>query len=117
MLNRWHSLDNEINFDDSQKKQAYQMITANIFRFFKEESFLRDVLKNSKKPTLHIEYEDIEKNPDATFEKVVKFLAGDENKKITNEENILPIPKKNSTNISQELESNYINYISGTIYN
>lgn len=112
---RWHFLDEETIFSAEEKKKAYQIISSDIPRYFNEEAFLLDVLAKSKKPSLHIKYEDLESNPEIAFQKILDFLAQKENKKINEEETLIDVPKKNPGQLSKELKENYIKYISGTL--
>ncbi len=116
ITDEWHPGEKEIIFDKQKKELAYKKITSDILRFFEEEDFILSIGKQSKKPVLHIEYEDIEQDAKKTAENVVKFLSDDKNQNTPVEEKVLSLPIKNSIELYQELKNNYLNYITGKIF-
>jgi len=113
--NEWHPGKKEIDFDAAKKRRAYELTAKNIYRHMQEEAFLLSFAKNSKKPILHIEYEDMEASPDIIFEKTIKFISQDESKKIETEDKLFEVPTKNSNSLSKEIEKNFIKFISGSL--
>lgn len=115
ITDEWHPGQKEIIFDKKQKELAYKKITADIWRFFEEADFILSIAKESKKPVLQIEYEDLEKDPQMSAETVISFLSKGVIEKSLTEEKVLSVPEKNKSALYRELKNNYLSYILGSL--
>lgn len=115
LTDQWHDIDDHLVLNDDQIHIAYRLIVKNIERLFSEEEFILSVKDKIKKPILHLQYEQIESNPNAIFESVVRFLADDRAIKIPQEERNVPVPNKSSNKLQHMLRSNFIEFISGRL--
>ncbi len=115
LTGQWHNIDDTLSLNKTQINIAYRLIVKNIERLFAEEEFILSVKDKIKKPILHLQYEQIESNPNAIFESVVRFLADDRAIKIPQEVRSVPVPNKSSNNLHHMLRSNFIEFISGRL--
>lgn len=111
----WHPGTKEINFDEATKKKAYIKMSASISRFIYEEDFILSIKDNYSKPFLHIEYENLDDNPEEIFQKIFTFLSQNDNHTVVEETSKFPIPQKNSSTLSKELKNNYFKFITGEL--
>jgi hypothetical protein len=107
--------DQEPVLNDAQLIRAHRLTIKNTERFFSEEEFILFVKNTLKKPILHIEYEDIDLDANLAFEKVVEFLSVGEKKESLGEENIIPVPKKSSNQLSLKIKANFMDYVTGSL--
>ena len=115
LTGQWHNIEDTLSLNKTQINIAYRLIVKNIERLFAEEEFILSVKDKIKKPILHLQYEQIESNPNAIFESVVRFLADDRAIKIPQEVRSVPVPNKSSNNLHHMLRSNFIEFISGRL--
>jgi len=115
ITDEWHPGEKQFIFDNKKKERAYKQINADILRFSKEEDFMLSIAKASKKPSLIIEYEDIQSNPNESMERLVNFLSQNNSGESITEDSSVEVPKKNSSELNQELKNNYMKFISGDL--
>ena len=115
ITDEWHPGEKQFIFDNKKKEKAYKQINADILRFSKEEDFMLSIAKASKKPSLIIEYEDIQSNPNESMKRLVNFLSQNNSGESIEEDNYVEVPKKNSSELNQELKNNYMKFISGDL--
>jgi len=111
----WHPGKDEIELTEAQKLRAYTLIVRNISRFHNEEILLLSLPKIINVPIKHFYYEDLERDPDAFFKEIVKFLSGSQEDINFVEDNFTEVPIKNESKLTKEFNSNFINFIKGRL--
>lgn len=112
LTGKWFNDKTEPDFDESQNNIIMRLISRNLSNYIDEESFIMEIAKNSPKPLMRINFEEIEADGDEVFDSVVKFLGGDL-EKLQEDSNLTAMPERPEGKVASELKEKFLGYISG----
>lgn len=72
--NKWFNDGRDPSFTDAQVQSLLPVVAHNLARYIDEERLILAVGRATRRPTLHVEFEDIVAQPDSVFARVTAFL-------------------------------------------
>lgn len=111
MTDQWWTFDGKVEKIPEEKfDQVMAMIAMNLNRILIEEYETEVIMKKVIRPTLSINYKEIEENSENVFQKVINFLIDGNNK--LNEFPIVKVPVKAEKNMPNDFREKFLSYIS-----
>ena len=97
----------------SRWPQLFPAIAANLARYIEEDRRLAALGKALARPWLRIEYEEILRDGQAAFEKLVEFLSVEDEAVTLEEAPDVAVPEKPPAETSEALRAQFLQYIGG----
>lgn len=88
------------------------LIASNLSRYIREERLMERIATAVKKPILQIEYEEVEADGEAVFQKALKFLAPG-HKGGFEESGEMPLPERPKGAVAEALRERFLDFIAG----
>lgn len=113
--NKWFNHDgSEPSFTDAQVHAMLPLIARNLGRYIDEERLILAVGRATKRPTLHVEFEDIVAQPDSVFARVSAFLLEGRGQPAVREEtDFATLPERPPGIEAERLRRAFLAYIGG----
>lgn len=109
---KWFNDGSTPELSAQQRRTIMPLIARNLARYMDEEQFILGMGRQSGRPLMRVEYEDIEADGEAVFREVVDFLSAGALGEIT-EDGGLPTPEKSGGELAAELRRMFLDRVQG----
>lgn len=111
----WFGSGNDPDFTDAELADLCPDVASKLNRYIEEERIMAGAAAASGRPVLHMNYEEILADADATFDRVLVFLGEPRGVAGVEETELVPVPRKPAGKVAQRLRKIFLDYISGVV--
>jgi len=110
---KWFSDGSEAVLADADLAKLCPDVAFKLNRYIQEEIMMVNAATRSGRPVLHIDYEEILAEPDATFNRLLVFLGEPRGVAGVEEADVAAVPEKAAGEIARRLKEQFLNFITG----